>query len=281
MTEIVPAPPDDQAAPPTEPQGQTASKRRRAAGLTGQTVGIIGIVVSLVLVIGVILGRGWLVGQVDEVAGAIDSTVARALTLVDATDAKVTEVGDQVTATLDAAEAVAADRAASSELLQGLLNRVNGVSERYLALRDAYAGLREGAVSALDRLQLLGRLVPGFSVPQGPVDALTALDQQIQAFDAAVMPLISAGTGRADEAAQAIADRSRLADQAVGSIQAGLDTMRGRLDGMRTDVAAFADTLSNVITFGAIALVLALLYIAFLHLVLFRAGRGYRNAPTD
>jgi hypothetical protein len=269
-TQTVPEVTPPVATSGAEPVQQEPGTRRRAAGLAGQTAGVVGIVVSLALVVGVILGRGWLVDQVDQLAGTVDSAIGRAVTLVDTADAKATEVGDQATAAVDAAEAVIADRAASSELLQGLLAKVNGLSERYLSLRTAYAGLRED----------VDQLIPGFSVPQGPIDTLTAIDDRVQELDAAVMQLISAGSDRVDEAAQTIADRSRLIDQAIGGFQERLDALRGRLVGLQADVAAFADTVRTVITVGTLIIVLLLLYIAFLHLVLYRAGRGYRRPPA-
>ena len=283
MTDAASSPSDDQPVPETPPAAQRASRRRRAASLTGQAVGVIGIVVSLALVAAVLLGRGWLVGQVDETTGAIDAALARTVVLVDDAGATVGDVAGRVAEVGAAADAVAVDPAATPEAVQQLLSRVNALSERYLSLQAAYQGLREDAVSALDRLQLLDRLLPGLSVPEGPVDALAALDERAQSLDAGVMQLITAGAavGAANDAARAIADRSRAIEAGLGSVQDALGAVRERVEGLRTSIADFADRLSALITIGALVIMLLLLYIAFLHLVLFRAGRGFGQAPAD
>jgi hypothetical protein len=277
-----PVTPPSDPVPPTTPAPAKRSRSRRTAGLVGQVVGVIGIVISLLLVVGVIVGRGWLVDQVNAVETSIDATIARAQTPIDNAQATLADLTTRIGEAADAANAVAVDPGATPAALQGVLDRIDGLSQRYLELRQTYANVRGDIVSLLDRLQLLDRLVPGFSIPQGPVDALTTIDEKARALDEGIMQLVDAGTavGAANAAAQAIADRLTRAEQALEGIGTTLDTVEARVTALRGEIAQTAASIETAITVIAIVLVLLFLYLAFLHLVLFRVGRAQTRAPA-
>ena len=251
-------------------------RTRRATGLLGQVVGIVGIVVCLALIVGVLLGRGWATEAVSDVAGSLDAAVARTEPLLETAVTAVSTITQQAGETAAAAEAVAADPAATPEALQRVVDRLGAVSQRYLEFRGKYAGAREQVVSALDRLGLITRFVPGVSVPEGPVDALAGLDERARELDARVMGLIEAGGAvqGINAAAAAIAEKARQVEASLGTLTAGLTEVQARLDGLRAEIAGLAETVNTIITIAAIVLVIVLLYIALLHLVLFRASRA-------
>ena len=278
------AAPQPVSAPVTDPASAPANsgKGRKATGILGQVVGIVGVVVCLALVVGVLLGRGWATGAVSDVASKVDATVARTQPLLDRAGSAVDEVAARAGEAAAAADAVSVDPNAAPQALQGILDKVSAVSERYLELRSTYASAREQIVSALDRLAIIDRLVPGVSVPQGPIDLLASLDQKAQALDGRVMDLIKAGTAvsTVNTAAAAIAEKARAVQDGLGTVATGIDDVQARLAGLRSELATTTDTINGVITAGCVVLILVLLYLALLHFVLFRFSRERAGVPA-
>jgi methyl-accepting chemotaxis protein len=256
--------------------------RRRATGIVGQVAGIIGIVVSLALIVGVLYVRGWGTDTVTEVAANVDAAIARTEPMLETAAAKVDEVAQRVGEVAAAAEAVSLDPNATPAALQGILDGLAAVSERYTELRTGYAAAREQVVSILDRLALVDRLIPGIDIPEGPVDALASLDERARAIDAQIMELIDAGLAvqGVNRAAAAIAEKARQVEAGLGTLAAGVEEVGVRLDELRADIADIASTVNTVITILCVALVLLLLYMALLHWVLFRSSRGYGRGAS-
>jgi hypothetical protein len=186
-----------------------------------------------------------------------------------------------VGAVADAANVIAADPNPAPALSEALAAQLKPVSERYLALRSAYTEVRTTVVGALDRLQTLDRLLPWLSIPQGPMDALTAIDARVQAIDAKVTDLLSTpGSGTVNAVAGAIATKATDVQGGLGSVTTALDQVSTRLTTLQSDVQARADRITLLITLASLVLILGLLYSAFLHWVLFRASGG-RRRKTD
>jgi methyl-accepting chemotaxis protein len=238
---------------------------------------MVGIVVCLALVVGVVLGRGWVAGAVTDVAGSIDAAVARTEPLLGTASDGIAKVATAAGEAAAAADRIATDPNATPQALQTVLERLGAVSQRYLELRSTYAGAREQVVSALDRLAIVDRFVPGVSVPQGPIDALAALDERARALDAQVVGLIDAGAaiGAVNSTAAAIAEKAHAVEAGLGTISASVDDVEARLANLRSEIAHVADTVSSLLTVIALVLVVLLLYLALLHLVLFRSSRGH------
>lgn len=272
-----PAPVASAPAPAPRP-----GKGRRATGIIGQVAGIVGIIVSIALIVGVLFLRGWSTDTVTEVAANVDAGIARVDPLLETAGSTVDQVAERVGDVAAAADAVALDPNATPAALQGVLDRLAGVSEKYTELRTGYAGAREQIVSVLDRLALVDRLVPGFDIPEGPVDALTALDEKARALDAQIMQLIDAGLAvqAVNKAAAAIADKAHQVEAGLDTIATGIDEVGVRLDQLRTEISSIAGTINTVITLLCVALILLLAYMALLHWVLFRSSRGFARAPS-
>jgi hypothetical protein len=270
-------------APPILPAVTGApSGRRKAMGTAGQVVGVVGIVVCLALVVGVVIGRGWAVDQVEAVAATIDDNLARGEPLIAAAAEKVGDVQARFDVLGEAASALAASDNPAPGLVAALSDRLSGVSERYLALRDGYADVREQIVTAIDRLETLDRLIPGITIPQGPVDALAALDARVQELDAAISPIIGEN-GMVDSiqgAAGRITERVAQAEALLTQVEAGLEAAEAKLAETRAQVEDTAATLTTVISIGSLVLVVLLLYIALLHWILFRSAAGVRRGPA-
>jgi hypothetical protein len=187
-----------------------------------------------------------------------------------------------VGALADAATTVAAMPGPGAELRAGLRSALNRVAERYLELRSSYGEVQQAAGGALDRLRTLEQLIPGFELPQGPVDALARLDAGVQELDATIVGLADAvpETGPIATVATAAAARATRAQERLQGLNGVIDDARTRLDEVRAKVASTADGVNTVVTLGAVGTILVLLYFALLHWVLLRAGGRLRRGAS-
>jgi hypothetical protein len=254
-------------------------RRDRVLGTVGQLLGIVGLVVCLLLVVGAVVGREWAVGTVDDVSTAVDAQIAKVDPLLTQASAKVGEISGRVGAVGDIAAGIAADPSPGGAVADTLRSGLATVSDRYQALRANYADVRESVVSMVDRLQTLGRIVPGVSIPQGPIDALAALDTRLQAFDAKVSGLITIdpGQGPVNRAAAAISQAANDINAKILDLQGGIGDVQQRVSTLRTRISDAAGTIKTGITLGEIGSILLLLYLAFLNWVLFRHSGEIRR----
>ena len=250
--------------------------RRRVASVGGQVLGIVGLVLCLALAIGVLLGRGWAVDQVRTVSGNVDDNLAKAVPVLVAAESKLSDVSAKVDAVTAAAKAVAATDAPSGPVVQALSDRLSKVSEAYLPLRTQYADARTRIVSALDRLVVLERFVPGLSVAQDASDAVAAIDARIKEVDAALTSVLGApgAGGGLRAAAQTVVDKVATVTAALDAASTGVVAAQAKLDGVRTRLANTTDTAVTGINLGSVGLFVLLLWFALLHYVLFRYSRG-------
>jgi phage shock protein A len=274
---VEPIPAPGPAAPP--PAG--VSRRNRVLGLTAQTAGVIGIVLFVALAVVMLLGRGWATSTVDDISAGVDAKMAQAAPLINDASAKVSEINGRVGALTDAANALAAQAAAGPNLLGGLRDQLANLQNRYLEFRQKYSALRETATTALDRLKVIDRLIPGFDIPQEPIDALAALDSRMQELDAKIMDVSAAITdGPVQKVAGVVAEKAATLQAGLTKVTSALDAAQTRLAELRAQVASTASTINTVISIGSLLLFLLFLYFALLHYVLFHVGRGLGRAPT-
>lgn len=277
-TAVVPVPP----APVAGPAGPRRRKRDRALGTAGQVIGIGGIVVCLLLIVGVVFARGWAVTTVTDVSSTIDTQIAKVLPLLDTAQSTVGEVSGRVSTVADIAAAIAADPNPGGDLADGLRTAIAGVNERYQGLREGYAGVRETVFSVVDRLQTLDQLIPGLSIPQGPIDALTTFDMRLQEFDTKVNDLltIEPGSGPVNEAAGRISQAANGLDTRLAEVETSIGEVETKVGALRTDLANVTGTIDGAITAATISIVLLLLWIALLHWVLFRHSGEIRRGTS-
>ena len=260
----------------------SATRQRRALGLTGQGAGVVGIVVSVLLIVAVLFARGWAVDAVSGISTRIDTNLAKGVPLLEAASTKVADVSSRVSAVSDAASKVAAVAAPGTALVDRLSGELSGLSEKYLALRADYANAHAAITTTLDQLKTLDALVPFIEIPQGPVDALGALDDRIKQLDDTVMGVLGAnpGSGIVATAAGAIADKLTGLEGRLAEVSSKIQDANTRLQNVRTEVASTADTVTTGINIVAILMIIGLVYLVALHVVLYRSAKGYARAPA-
>ncbi len=254
----------------------TAPKRRRRLGGVGQVVGVIGFVLSLVLAFGALAGSAWLTGQIEAVAVTVDARIADGQPKLDTLSAKVAEIKVTVDDVVALADGAAQATAPADGLIAGLRDRLDGLANRYTELRTAYTDLREKVTGALSSLQLLERVIPGFTVPQGPMEALAALDARVQELDTAITGVLDTkfdGTPLRDAAAL-VSEKVGMVSTGLGTVVGVIDDTSAKLTQARADITAAVSQLTSYIMIGGVLVMLLFLYMAFLHWVLFRTSRA-------
>ena len=289
-------PPEPAPEPATAPQPAVAptpaaasaldvasrNKRNRLLGLGAQTAGVIGIVLFVALGAVVLLGRGWATSTVDDITGGIDAKMAQAVPLIDTASSKVSEISGRVGALTDAADALATKVDAGSGFLGALRDQFTSLQARYQDFRTSYSGVRDTALGALDRLETLDRLIPGFTLPQGPVDALKGLDAQIQELDTKITDVGAAITdGPAQTVAAVVAEKTAKVQEGLATASGVLSDAQTRLTELRAEVISTGNTINTWLTVLSVLLFLLFLYFAFLHWVLFGVGRRLRREASD
>ena len=266
----------------TAPNPNTSSvgMPRKTASVAGQVVAVVGIGVCILLAIVVLLARGWAVDQVDSIATSIDGALARGIPALQAADDRVTQMGTTVQEVSDAATVVAtSDAVVAPAVAQALSTRLSSLSERYTPIRAAYADAHSQLVSALDRVQTISRFLPGVTVPQAPIDALSRVDEAIRAVDeriTAVLEANRAGTA-IRESAQRVADAAPAVQTALDTVSTRFTDAEARLNDARVDVTSTMDRIRTAITIVTLLVLALLAYIAVLHVVLLRFSGGLRG----
>ena len=224
---------------------------RRVVGWTGQAVGALGAIVGIALVVVVLLGRGRAADRLDEIAAKVDAGIAKGIPLLAAARERVEGATEVVGAVGTNVEARAGSSDAAAEVNEALQKSAAELSDRYLGMRARYAEAREHVVAAL-----------------------ASLDVRVRVLDTNLMGLIKdlpdADSG---PVATAVLEKVGQVKVALLAVASGLGDTGDRLQGMRTSTAAHANRVHTLITVTAIVVILALLYGAALHWVLYHAGR--------
>jgi len=243
---------------------RAAVSRRRRIGAT------IGIVVCAILIVVVVIGRFYAVGKVDELAGRVDTGLARGVTLINTASGRVQPVADAAGTVADAATAAAASPSGPIGNIVGLLGDITGLGDRYRQFRTAYSEARETILAAFARLHTIDALIPQIAIPSGPEDAFNALDARIQSLDQAFADLAAATPvgDAANQAAGNIAEKAQNVASAINGVVDALNGAEARLQEARADVQSLAGNLNLAITLLVLLLVLGFLYIAFLNWLL-------------
>ncbi len=226
----------------------------------------VGLGLCVALVLGILLGRTWLAGYVDDVFDTVNGTVARGSTVVAVTTGRLQErVAD-----LDALVADLRTSAATATVPQALAERATGVADRFGQIRDGWVSVRARIDAALATLAQIDRALPFIDLPPGPTEQLAALDQRIADIDANITALrsgVASRVGDVIDGATALRGAvDRVAD--VGTrIEEGLAAVEDRLDRAH-------GTIDTIMWLTTAVLLLLVGYLALLNVLLIR---GYRK----
>ncbi len=209
-------------------------------------------------------------------AAEVDSRIAEAQPKLDALDARISEVKATVDDVVAVANAAAQTATPGDGVLATLQERLGGLASRYAGLRNAYSDVREKVTGALAGLQVLERIIPGFQVPQEPLDALNGLDARVQELDAGISGILDTkfDGGTLRDVAATVAEKIGLVSGGLDKVLGVIDEVGVRVTDARAEIAALASQISTYVTLGGALVTLLFLYMAFLHWVLFRTSRS-------
>ena len=213
-----------------------ASRRSRRL-VAARVFGIVGLVASLVLAVGVVLMHGWASGLVDEVFASIGGTVDRGAEIADDATGRLRERAAEI----DAFIAEAAGVAASAEVPAAVAQRATAIADRYAQLRQDYVAVRARLDSAFDTIARVARFAPGLDLPTERPGVLDDLDARLAEVDDAIGQLRGEAAATVDRlvaaatslrsATERVADLGVRVESAIAEVDARIDRAQETLDG--------------------------------------------------
>ena len=236
----------------------------RKTSIVLQVFGLIGLIGSLVLGAGILLGRSWASDTVGQVFVVADTSIGEGLATYDDAAGRLNGRIDD----LDALLGLVGSAPANSPVTAAIAARIASATDGYAAIRDRYVQARERAQAALRTLAIANR-IPGLEVPTDLSDSLANVDSRLTQVDAAVTALRTAASGRAGDLAAAVtAFRDRLA-----GVQELTQTVRDRIVALQDRVTVVHGRVDSGIWLGAGALLVVVVYVALLNLLIIWLAR--------
>jgi uncharacterized protein involved in exopolysaccharide biosynthesis len=254
----------------------------RIIGWLAMVIAVLGVVLSLLLAGGVWLVRPEVEERVDAVIAAGQDALGKAGELV----VSVNEGVGQASARAAEVEAQANEVAQNGpleQLLAALRSRIEDlIGTPYQDVRSRYAAFRERVFAVADALDRLDKALPGVELPGVVIDAFESIDQRLVEFDTRVSGL----SARLDELAE-----PRIAPevaQIASEVQAELDAVQDRLaavgesiDAAEARLAQLEEDVAQWLTIGSVVVTILGLYLAGLHVLLFRQGQRWAGTRSE
>jgi hypothetical protein len=261
----------------------------RIFGLIFMIVGVIGLVISVLLIPAVWVGRA----AVDDQVTALTASVREPLQQADDSAGQVSSrIGTIRGALGQVANLTQTGTGSTGGLEKGLSQRLlslidDTIGPAYQQLRDAYISMKERLSQTSRAVAVLQRVVPQVSLPALPTDDLASLDSQIQELDANLRQMRSDLTAGILPDNVPGVDTLRKIDDGVQKVDAGFAGMVQRVDNIQARVAMLRNQVDQAeAAFDRVSIIVAAvlslfcLYLGLLHLVLFAYGRQLRETST-
>jgi hypothetical protein len=256
---------------------------RRALGLVGMILGVIGIVVSLVLVPLVWIGRN----AADDAINAVSETIVTPLSQANqATSdllASLQQMQDRLQQASTQADQAAQTGAIGLAVGQRLTTALDDlVGPEYVRMRESYIALRERVTTAATTLQRLQRIMPLAPQPDLPIAELQAIDQNLTQIDTTLRQLRSgdlelSNGGPGSAALTRVAQGLRTTEGAVSNVSDRAAMVDARLTKAQETVQQTTQTAHTITLVAALVATLVCLYGALLHLALYASSRAWRH----
>jgi hypothetical protein len=255
-------PPPPESVPTTPTDDAPAPRRGRAV----RVFAWIGLALTVVLAIGILLGRTWLAGYVDNVFDDVNGVVGTGSTIVAQTTGRLEErVNDLDTLITDASGI-----AATATVPRAIADRVSSLSDRFSQIRDGWVSIRAKIDSGLATLAQIDRALPFIDLAGGPADELAALDQRIAEIDTNLAAMRSGVTTRISDVVSG-ATALRGAVDRVADVGERLET---RLAEVEDRIDRAQSSVDTVLWLTTVVLLLLVGYVGLLNVLLIR---GYRR----
>ena len=271
---------------------QTGGRIGSRWGFVAQVVAMAGILLCIGVLVAIWLGRGVVQGGLDDVNATVDRGFQRGIDATTAVSDRIDAATAQLEGIVTDARALAESRRQEPGPLIALQQRLGDLADGYRTLRIRYAEVRENVLEAMASVQRITRIVPGVSVPEGPGEALAAVDARLQDLDERITdlwprageePPVGEEASRAASAAAAIRE-------AVDGASAAVQGLSSRLESAQARATDGIDRVGGLVVIGALAASLVFVWVLLLNVALWWLGHLYRErgrgagaavAPTE
>jgi hypothetical protein len=244
--------------------------RRSRAGL--QTLGWIGLILSILLAFGILLGRIWVGGTIGQVFTSADVAIGIGVAGLDQASSRLNDG----LATLDSTVSELASAPAGSAVPAGIAARLTDIGDRYAAIRDRYVDARAKAASAISLAQAASGLLPGVTVDGDSTPVLDAIDDKLTGLDDALRSLRTAAATRASDAVVA----AQTLRGTVAGVADAATAVKARVVRVQTTLDDAQSTIERVLWIGAGGLLIIVAYLALLNGLIIWLARRARPDPV-
>jgi hypothetical protein len=262
----------------------------RTVGLVFMIIGVVGIVVSLLLIPAIWAGRSFVDDQVATVVTTVQGPLQQAEDATGELSSRIANVRGAVGRVGNLAESSTGSSTGGLEpaVASRLLALIDDtIGPAYVRLREAYISVRERVVAASRAASIAQRVLPQSSLPSLPTDELETIDTQLQALDASLRQIrddLSAGTLPSNtpgaDTVRRIDDGVKQIDSSLGGVVQRVDNLQARVVQAQTQVNQAQATANQATTTAALLLTLFCVYLGLLHAALFAFGRQMRGATA-
>jgi hypothetical protein len=243
----------------------------RTRGRIAMVVAVIGFVLSIALAIGAVVGSGYIGDGVNSLAAAANDNLDRAVAITDNLSTTIGNANDRIA---DIEAKAQAALSGPQDTIQALVTSITtGLSGGLTNLQESVDNLQQ-LVSTAGRVAIrLGWTPSSDDLPGSRLAAIsTAIDTQVANLATAEAKFGQGGD--VTPISTAVSNAATALSTAVTNLQSTVDNLNNRIQLAQLKITNTANSLNTVVTIGTGVLVLFFLYVAFLHVVLFRVGRA-------
>ena len=257
---------------------------KRFLGIVAMVLGVIGIILSVAVIIGVWVGQGAINDQIASLTGVVDSSVQQAEVRLEELDSNLNDVAVRAREVSTQTAALGQTSDLDSRVVSGLVGVLDRtVGAAYVRARESYVALRERVTTAMDTLMRLDRLIPAIELPEQTGENLQAIDNQLRDWDSALVEFrtnLSTLEPEMTTVVEWISGATAKIGDAIDRASTAVQNMQGKLNDIRTSVAQGQSTIAGWVTTGAVILTLFFLYFLIGNVALFTVGRMWRAQPA-
>jgi hypothetical protein len=266
-----------------ETSGDSGAIVKRGLGAIGMALGVIGIVISLAMTVGVWIGRGAVNAELASIGAGIDGRLQRVDAALDELASRLETAQGRVNEASANAMQLGQGTAADGPVADALRETSERLADTFADMRESYVVAREGIIDTRELLDRVRQRFPMLPIPQLPGDLLQALDQRLRDLNASLVQLRTELSTRQGPVAQ-IRDRVVAATNnvatGIGGVASQVSAVRSRVDEARTSLAETQAAAERWVTVGAIVVSLLGLYGVLLNLCLFVVARAWFRPPA-
>lgn len=250
----------------------------RFLGWLATALGVIGVIVCLVVAVGVWVVRPAVTDKTHEIAAIATEGLQKASDLTDVATERLTKASDNlgnITSFLDSlATSPLVDTAVGTKIRDLVSGFVQGP---YADVHETVTGLTERLLSISDVVQRLDAAIPGIELPGVVTSTIEDVDARLTQIDGTVTTINQvAGNGvTTSEQVTALSTQVGEIKGVVDAVVPALGTAKTQIAEAQTKVDKVSDRTDWWITWGAVIVSIVFVYLAALHVLLYKQGRRW------